>query len=120
MNLPKLLAQKGLRVRSKVWLEIDGEAFFGEGRYAILEGIEIHGSLARAAEESGVTYRRIRGVIYKMEQILGLKLVIRSRGGRYGGGAVLTEAARELMGLFEKQKKGIRESVDELHRSTFV
>lgn len=119
MNLVKILAENNLSVRSKVWLEINGKPFFGEGRNKILKLIDHYGSISRVSEETGVSYRRIRGVIYLMEKTIGLKLVIRSRGGAVGGGAVITEAARELMYLFEKQEKGIRETVDDLYKKTF-
>ncbi|MDD2737145.1 MAG: LysR family transcriptional regulator [Desulfuromonadaceae bacterium] len=119
MKLAKILIDKDLAVRSKVWLELNGRPFFGEGRYNILKSIDRHGSITRAAEETGVSYRKIRGAIYLMEKIIGMNLVIRSRGGAVGGGAVITETARELMSLFEKQEKGMRKSVDELYRQTF-
>lgn len=119
MKLLKILANKELAVRSKVWLELNGKPFFGEGRYNILQAIDRYGSITRAAEETGVSYRRIRGAIYLMESIIGMELVTRSRGGKEGGSAVITETARELMSLFEKQERGMRESVDELYRRTF-
>ena len=101
MKLLKILTGRELAVRSKVWLELDGKPFFGEGRYSILKAIDRYGSITRAAEETGVSYRRIRGAIYSMERTIGMELVTRSRGGKEGGSAVITEAARELMFLFE-------------------
>lgn len=119
MKLVHILADNKLAVRSKVWLELNGKPFFGEGRYNILKSIDRYGSITRAAEETEVSYRKIRGAIYLMEKIIGMNLVIRSRGGAVGGGAIITDTARELMSLFEKQEKGIRKSVDELYRKTF-
>ncbi|MBU5613859.1 winged helix-turn-helix domain-containing protein [Geomonas azotofigens] len=119
MKLAEILAGKKLAARSKVWLELDGHPFFGEGRYMVLRTIERQGSLARASEETGIPYRRMRGAIYAMERAIGVPLVVRSRGGASGGGAALSEAARELMRLFEKQEEGIRERVNQLHRLAF-
>lgn len=119
MKLLEILAGQELAVRSKVWLELNGRPFLGEGRYTILKAIDLYGSLARVSEETGVSYRKIRGTIYLMEKTVGMQLVIRSRGGKEGGGAMITDTARELISLFEKQEKGIREAVDDLHRSTF-
>jgi len=119
MKLVNILAEQNLAVRSKVWLELNGKPFFGEGRFNILQSIDRYGSISRASEETGVSYRKIRGAIYLMEKTIGMKLVIRYRGGAVGGGAAITETARELMCLFEKQEKGIRESVDELYKKTF-
>lgn len=120
MNLVKILSENNLSVRSKVWLELNGKPFFGEGRYTILKSIDRYGSISRVSDETGVSYRRIRGVIYLMEKTIGLKLVNRTRGGSVGGGATITETARELMSLFEKQENGVREYVDELYKQTFA
>ena len=120
MKLATMLFDNEVVVRSKVWLELGGQPFFGEGRYEILKAIAQYGSIARTSEETGVPYRKIRGAIYAMERTIGIKLVERTRGGTTGGGAAITESARELMGLFEKQERGIREAVDELYRQTFA
>ena len=48
-----------LRVRSKVWLEVDGQAFLGDGRYRMLVAIERYGSINAAARELGISYRKI-------------------------------------------------------------
>ncbi len=119
MKLVNFFSGKQLKARSKVWLELDGRPFFGEGRYTILRSIERYGSIKRASEETGIPYRRVRGAIYLMEKMLGETLVVRSRGGVMGGNAGISETACELMRLFEKQEEGIREKVDELYRITF-
>ena len=120
MTMLKKLQDNNVRVRSKVWLELNGKPFFGEGRYLILEAIDCHGSILKASEELGVSYRKIRGVIYAMEETVGNEMVVRSRGGRDGGSAEITDSARELMKLFKKlQVKGLREVVDNLSLETF-
>lgn len=119
MKAANFFLGKKLAARSKVWLELDGKPFIGEGRYTILRSIERFGSIKRASEETGIPYRRIRGAIYLMEKTLGETLVVRSRGGVTGGNAGISETACELMRLFEKQEEGIRERVDELYRITF-
>ncbi len=119
MKLANFLSGKKLTARSKVWLELDGKPFFGAGRYQVLRSIERYGSMKSASEETGIPYRRIRGAIYAMEKAIGVPLVVRSRGGALGGGASISEAAGELLRLFEKQEEGVRERVDELHRIAF-
>lgn len=119
MDLEKILFDKKLAVRSKVWFELNDKPFLGEGRYAILSAIDRHGSIIKAAEETNVSYRRIRGVIREMEQAIGRKLVITFRGGKEGGGAVITELARELLLRFKKNDAAIRNVVDALYQRIF-
>lgn len=108
-----------LAVRSKVWLELDGAPFMGEGRLALLRAIDQYGSFLRASEETRISYRRARGMIREMENHLGRPLVITSRGGKDGGGAEITADARELIRRFELQQQGIHEPVDEIFRRLF-
>ncbi|MEW6602216.1 MAG: LysR family transcriptional regulator, partial [Nitrospirota bacterium] len=78
-----------MRVRSKIWLEVDGEAVFGRGREALLTAIDRTGSINRAAKDIKVSYRKALSYIQTMEQRLGTRLVERKTGGLHGGGAVL-------------------------------
>jgi len=106
------LKAKKCDVRSKVWLEINGKPFMGEGRAAVLNAIDRYGSILKAAQETKVSYRRIRGAIREMEHAIGYPLVNTKRGGKDGGGAVLTDLARDLLSRFEILQQGINESVD--------
>ena len=113
------LKRKELAVRSKVWLELDGVPFMGEGRLAVLKAIERQGSLLKAAEETKVSYRRARGMIQEMETCLGRSLVITSRGGKSGGGAQITEIAKDLIRRFEIQVEDIKAPVDAIFNRIF-
>ncbi|MFZ2448870.1 MAG: LysR family transcriptional regulator [Syntrophobacteraceae bacterium] len=62
-------------VRLHLWLETGGEMFFGAGRALLLAKIEAHGSLRKAAEDLGMSYRAAWGKIRKTEKVLGVKLI---------------------------------------------
>lgn len=101
-----------LRVKSKVWIEIGGKPFFGDGRKILLEEIDRTGSIAQAAKNTGISYRRTWGYINAMEERAGIKLVEKTKGGANCGGTVLTDNARRLIRMFESLSKGINKSVD--------
>jgi molybdate transport system regulatory protein len=92
-----------LVVKSKVWLEAEGEPVFGEGRKQLLEAIERHGSINRAARQTGISYRRAWSYLRTMESRLGVKLIETQRGGQNGGGATLTEDARLIIKEYEER-----------------
>lgn len=102
-----------LSVRSKVWLEIDGEPVFSRGRALLFRAIDRHGSINAAARETGIPYRRAWGFVKAMEARLGAPLVTTKKGGADGGGASLTPAARELLAGFERLEQGVNDMVDE-------
>lgn len=108
-----------MQIRSKIWLEVDGEPVFGRGRRFLLEAIDAHGSINRAAQEVGISFRKAWSHIKAMEDRLGIKLVDRQAGGKNGGGAAITPQAREFLARFEAMEDGIREIVDTKYRSIF-
>lgn len=101
-----------LKARSKVWLERDGRAVFGDGRLQWLELVDELGSLKAVAESLGMSYRGLWGRFRQTERRLGLALLVRQTGGRGGGGTRLTEQGRQFLCAYRRFRKGIDEIVD--------
>ena len=112
-------SHNGLDIRSKLWIEVKGEPVFGRGRRFLLEAIDTHGSINRAAQEVDISFRKAWSHIKAMEARLGVQLVHRQTGGRNGGGATLTDDAREFLKKYEELEKGVQEIVDNKFRSIF-
>ena len=108
-----------MEIKSKLWIEVDGEPVFGRGRRFLLHAIDKYGSINQAAKEISISYRKAWSYIKAMEERLGIKLVERQAGGRNGGGAVLTKDAREFLKKYEQMEEGIREMVDEKFKIIF-
>lgn len=108
-----------MEIKSKFWIGIDGEPVFGKGRLALLRAIDKYGSINQAAKEINISYRKAWGFITSMEQRLGIKLVDRHSGGKNGGGAAITNEARDFLKKYELMEKNIQEVVDESFRQIF-
>jgi molybdate transport system regulatory protein len=106
-------------LKSKLWLEYEGRPVIGDGRMQMLRSIHRNGSMKLAARDTGISYRRMRGAIHEMEQIIGYPLVSIQRGGGCGGGANLTPAAHKLMEAFEKISDGFQRKADACFQETF-
>lgn len=96
-----------VEIRSKLWIEVNGEPIFGKGRSCLLNAIDRHGSINRAAKEVNISYRKAWSYIDTMENRLGVKLVERKTGGKNGGGAILTDRARQLIQNYEKMEQEV-------------
>lgn len=101
-----------MEVRSKIWLEVEGEPVLGSGRDALLRSIESTGSINKAAKKINLSYRKALSYIQNMESRMKVQLVDRSAGGRNGGGARLTAAAKELLRKYEKLERGVNDLLD--------
>ena len=106
-------------IRSKLWIEVDGEPVFGRGRRFLLEAIDRTGSINQAAKAINISYRKAWSYIKAMEERLGFKLVETRRGGPNGGGAALTEEARNFLKRYRELEEGIRQLVDEKFKEVF-
>ncbi len=71
-------------IRVHIWLETEKGLFFGHGRAQLLSKIEEYGSLKKAAEKLGMSYRAAWGKIRKSEEVLGIKLVIKTGSNKEG------------------------------------
>jgi len=108
-----------IQVRSKVWLEIDGEPLLGQGREDLLRLIQSERSINGAARKMQMSYRKAWTAIDAMEKRLGYPLVTRQRGGNGGGEAILTPEAVALLDRYDALHEGIREVVDSKFRELF-
>lgn len=92
----------GFKPNHRIWIStFEGEPLLGEGRLKLLQAIQKHGSLQSASDNLGVSYRKAWDGIKKMEEKLGCKLVVSTRGGSQGGATELTSEADELLKRFE-------------------
>jgi molybdate transport system regulatory protein len=87
-------------MRLHLWLETGDGLFFGFGRTQLLEKIDQYGSLKRAAEEMGMSYRAAWGKIMKTEEVLGFKVIERA-GSSNKAGYHLTESGKMLLEKFK-------------------
>ncbi len=72
----------------------------GPGKADLLEAIEAEGSITRAARRMGMSYRRAWLLVEAMNGCFKAPLVETARGGRRGGGAVLTPLGRDALARY--------------------
>ena len=87
----------------------DGRPILGEGRAELLELVEETGSLSRAAQEMGMSYRYAWGMVRKVSEAAGGPVVESTRGGSRGGRTVLTPLGRELLDTFRRVEDALQE-----------
>ena len=106
-------------VRSKVWLEINGEPFLGDGRYRLLVAVARTGSINAAARELGLSYRKVWTQLQAMEAITPFPLLERRTGGKGGGSSQLTPATHELLERYNQLCQKSRQETDRCFEEIF-
>ncbi|MFN4057891.1 MAG: winged helix-turn-helix domain-containing protein [Roseinatronobacter sp.] len=82
----------------------------GPGKAELLERIDRCGSIAAAGREMGMSYKRAWELVGTLNAMFRAPLVDSARGGQGGGGAVLTEAGREVVALYRAFERDAAEA----------
>ncbi len=96
-----------LTIRSKFWVEQDGELVLSDWRIDLLQAIEETGSLSAACARMNVAYRVGWGKIKEIERRLGVPLLESRSGGPEGGSTQLTEQGRALLARYRRFQSGL-------------
>jgi molybdate transport system regulatory protein len=97
-----------MEVRTKVWIEQDGQVMLSDWRVALLEAVAATGSLAEAARQMDVPYRTAWQKIKAIEARWGVPLLITESGGAEGGASRLTPEAEDLIRRFHLVAQGLQ------------
>lgn len=74
----------------------------GPGKANLLEGVARTGSIAAAGRELGMSYKRAWELIDTMNVCFRTPLVAAAKGGRTGGGAVLTPLGAQVLAAYRR------------------
>jgi molybdate transport system regulatory protein len=82
-----------------------GDIALGPGKVDLLEHIQAMGSIFRAAKRMKMSYMRAWTLLKTMEKCFKKNLVTKSRGGKSGGSAQLTETGQAVLALYRRMEK---------------
>lgn len=88
--------------------------FLGEGRVALLEEIEKHGSISKAAKAMNMSYQKAWDLVDSMNKNGETPLVSRKIGGVGGGGSELSSAGKKAIELFKQISQANRDQLDRM------
>lgn len=105
-----------ISLRARVWLDVEGETFIAPGRATLLERIDQHGSITKAAKSMEMSYRHAWLLVDDMNRKAPSPLVERASGGKGGGGTKLTDEGKRFLEKFQILEGKIREFVGQVAR----
>lgn len=88
------------RARLRIRIVFGDHEMIGPGKAELLERIDRCGSIAAAGREMGMSYKRAWELVGTLNAMFRAPVVESTRGGPGGGGAVLTDAGREILHLY--------------------
>jgi molybdate transport system regulatory protein len=93
------------QIRVRCWIDIDGEKFFGPGPAELLQYVAETGSISKAAQVMGMSYKKAWEMVTKMNSKGNKPFVMLHKGGQKGGGAEITNEGKRMISAYNKLAK---------------
>ena len=102
------------RLMGKLLIDTAVGNFLGDKRIRLLEAIEKHGSISQAAKEVPISYKAAWDALDDMNNLAPESIVLRSAGGRHGGGTELTAFGRRLIAFYRALEQEYQAALERL------
>ena len=96
-----------IRLKHRIWVSNGEYTFLGEGRIQLLELIRQHGSIAKAAKEMKMSYKKAWELVASISNSVEHPLVIGQIGGKNGGGSSLSEEGLNWISDFQELNRRV-------------
>lgn len=106
-NTPTLSLRPRLRVQRRK------DVALGPGKVELLALIGETGSIRVAAQRMDMSYMRAWTLIQMMNECFKEPVVEAARGGKSGGGALLTATGREALALYQRMERTCLKSMED-------
>ena len=84
----------------------------GQGKADLLESVLETGSISGAARRQGMSYRKAWLMVDEMNRCFREPVVVATKGGPQGGGAVLTDTGREALSRYRIIQKHAEAAIE--------
>lgn len=105
------------RLQGKFEVNTEFGTFLGDTRIRLLEAIAREGSISQAAKSVPLSYKAAWDAIDAMNNLADHPLVVRSTGGKNGGGTQLTEYGMKVIALYRALEAEYQTALDRLTAS---
>jgi molybdate transport system regulatory protein len=103
-----LLKTGSYKVNGSLWIEGDGQRFFGPGPVELLEHISQTGSISKGAKAMGMSYKKAWELVNRINGMSVDPFVLTSVGGEDGGGSTISEEAKEMIAYYRDLRERFR------------
>ena len=103
---------KTFTVAGSIWIECNGERFFGPGPAELLERIQETGSINQAAKQMQMSYKKAWEIINMLNAQSQQPLVVTQAGGTSGGGSVITGEAIKMITGYRQLRQRFNDYLD--------
>jgi molybdate transport system regulatory protein len=100
------------QIKSRIWIEKDGDIFLGYGRIELLKKLDETESINAASKALHMSYKKAWRLINNMNETAKEPIIIKNIGGKDGGGTKLTPYGKKIITQFEAINKNCMDYLD--------
>lgn len=107
--------------KTRLWIKIvNDNGQIGPGKIALLKAVDREGSISAAARGLSMSYRRAWSLLEEARCAIGVPLLETQIGGAKKGGARLTQAAHELIDVYDRIHARTNKNAEKMLASYFA
>jgi molybdate transport system regulatory protein len=99
------------QLKNRFWIETEKGKFLGHGRIELLELIDKLGSINKAASSMNMGYRKAWELCQSMNEQAKSPLIIQKKGGKAGGGTLVTTEGKNAIQMYKNLDIAIQEFI---------
>ena len=100
------------KITARIRIYFGSNLAIGPGRIELLEGVRRTGSLAKAARDMGMSYRRAWLLMQSLNESLRSPATLAKRGGTMGGGATVTPVGHALISTYRGMESNATRNIN--------
>jgi len=100
----------------KISIPLNKGTALGPGKVALLEAIDLTGSISAAAKSMKMSYKRAWDLVNTMNQSFKHPLVMTITGGKQGGGASVTDFGLSILKTYREMERQANQSIIQLSK----
>ena len=94
-----------MEIKSRLWIEKEGQPFLGYGRITLLKEVDKTASINAAAKALKMSYKKAWNLLNEMNTLAVEPILVKNIGGKNGGGTKVTAYGKSLIEQFEGLNK---------------
>ena len=107
------MSSRKYQIKNRIWISGKNGSFLGNGRVALLEAIQKTGSITKAAASLDMSYKKAWEQINAMNLEAKKPLVVKTSGGKGGGGTQVTPDGTRMIENFKSINKSCLEFLED-------
>jgi len=109
-----------LQIKARIYVQVKGNNLLGPGRIELMEKIHSTGSIAKAAREMSITYRKAQRLVNHINEQFSKDAIVTWKGGPEHGGAKLSDWGLKLVARYKALKLKVNALLSEEESKFFI